>query len=129
FLAQRDQQGIPYAIAVFLRDLFAQDRHGLTGLCERDAILEATHALQVMVAEVGKILRRKGDRHPYVDVPNGQEVKLSRHDANDFIRAVVDRDLAPDDIATSAKAPLPKPITNHRDWRAMRVFVFGEDAP
>ena len=60
---------------------------------------------------------------------DGQEVKLPRHHADHFVRLVVDRDRASDDVRRAAEAPLPEPVADDDDAHALVVLVLCEDAP
>ena len=96
--------------------------------CERDAGLQPGHAVHVVPAQnFVSISGRERGRHPDVDVARRHEVELARHHADHLVRRVVQRDRAAHHVGRRAEAPLPQPMADDDDARALRVFVFGED--
>jgi hypothetical protein len=114
---------------VFRRDAQAQRRHYFLRLLKGDARLEARNAMHIVPAPVGQHTRGKGGRHPEVDVARGHEIKIARHDANDFMSRIVQDHGAADGLRRRAETPLPQPVADHHEAGSLGVLRLRKDTP
>ena len=105
-----------------------QRRHRFSRLLERHTGLEPRHAVHIVPPPLCQVLSGPCGRHPNVDIARGHEIELARHDADHFVRSIIQNDLAAQHVARTAETPLPEPIANDRHPHALRVFLFSEDA-